>query len=104
VGLQDPGYFLYWEGVDWAQRFGRAGWESWFCPTAEVVHVGGVSVGRARLRSVLWSHAALYRYFRKWSRVPRPLLASIIGARALGKLAAVSIGYRKTQPPFVPSP
>lgn len=82
VGLQDPAYFLDWEGIDWAARFGDAGWEVWFCPSAEVVHTGGVSIRQAPLRWVLRSHRSMYRYFRKRSQVPAPVLASIFGVRA----------------------
>jgi GT2 family glycosyltransferase len=45
VGLFDEGYFMFSEEADWMFRFRAAGWEVWFDPDAEVVHVGGASHG-----------------------------------------------------------
>jgi N-acetylglucosaminyl-diphospho-decaprenol L-rhamnosyltransferase len=45
VGLFDEAFFMFSEEVDWLTRFRRAGWEVWFTPRAEVVHVGGASHG-----------------------------------------------------------
>lgn len=101
VGPLDDRYFLYWEGADWARRFADAGWETWFVPGAHIEHIGGVSVRRARLRSVVWSHRSMYRYFRKWTRTPAPVLAGLIASRAVLKVGAVALGYRETQPPRV---
>ena len=75
IGLQDEGYVLDWEGLDWSERAWAAGWEVWFCPTAEAVHLGGVSIRQVPIRWVVESHRGMYRYFR--SRRPsavRPLL------------------------------
>jgi len=45
VGLFDESFFLFSEEADWLTRFRRAGWQVWFYPGAEVVHVGGASHG-----------------------------------------------------------
>jgi GT2 family glycosyltransferase len=93
VGLQDEGFPLDWEGIDWTARFGDAGWEVWLCPAAAVVHLGGASIRQVPVRWVLSSHLGMYRYFAK--RRPaywRPVLATVIGARALAKLAATAAG------------
>ncbi|MBV8396313.1 MAG: glycosyltransferase family 2 protein [Actinobacteria bacterium] len=45
VGLFDESYFMFSEEADWMFRFHEAGWSVWFCPDAEVVHVGGASHG-----------------------------------------------------------
>lgn len=88
VGVQDEGYRLDWEGIDWAARVGEAGWELWFCPAAEVMHVGGTSLRKARVRWVVWSHRGMYRYFAARSPRPvRPLLMTAVALRGLLKLA-----------------
>jgi hypothetical protein len=47
VGPADEGFFLFSEETDWCRRFWDAGWEVWFTPEAEVVHVlGGAHGGR----------------------------------------------------------
>jgi GT2 family glycosyltransferase len=45
VGLFDEDFFMFSEETDWLYRFRRAGWEVWFTPDAEVVHLGGASHG-----------------------------------------------------------
>ncbi len=93
VGLQDEGFPLDWEGIDWTARFRDAGWEVWLCPAAEVVHLGGASIRQVPFRWVVSSHRGMYRYFAK-RRPPywRPVLALAIGARAAVKLAATAAG------------
>jgi GT2 family glycosyltransferase len=46
VGLMDAGFFLYFEETDWCRRMACAGWEGWYVPQAEVLHLGGQSVPR----------------------------------------------------------
>jgi GT2 family glycosyltransferase len=95
VGPQDEGFPLDWEGIDWSERVGRAGWEIWFCPSAEVLHLGGVSIRQAPARWVRQSHRGMYRYFAKRNPVwARPVLAVLFGARAAGKLVMVGVGAR----------
>jgi GT2 family glycosyltransferase len=91
IGLQDEGYVLDWEGIDWSARAWAAGWEVWFCPTAEAVHAGGASVRQIPVRWVLRSHRGMYRYFK--ARRPaalRPALWLAFGARAAVKAVAVA--------------
>ena len=51
--LRDPGHaypertFLYGEDRDLCWRLRQAGWDVWFEPAAEVVHVGGAATKRA---------------------------------------------------------
>ena len=45
VGLFDEDFFMFSEETDWLYRFRRAGWQVWFTPDAEVVHLGGASHG-----------------------------------------------------------
>jgi len=45
VGLFDEDFFMFSEETDWLHRFRKAGWEVWFTPDAEVVHLGGASHG-----------------------------------------------------------
>jgi hypothetical protein len=45
TGPLDEAFFLFAEETDWCFRLREAGWHVWFCPDAEVVHVGGASHG-----------------------------------------------------------
>lgn len=93
VGPQDEGYVLDWEGFDWTDRFRRSGWEIWFTPDAEVVHLGGASIRQVPVRWVISQHRGMYRYFSR-RRPPRwrPALAALFGGRALLKLVAIGAG------------
>ena len=93
IGGQDERYFLDWEGIDWAARAGAAGWEIWFCPDAEVVHLGGATLRQVPLRWVRGSHAGMYRYFAsRSSPLARVPLAVAFTARGVAKAAAVAVG------------
>jgi N-acetylglucosaminyl-diphospho-decaprenol L-rhamnosyltransferase len=90
-GLQDEGFGLDWEGIDWAARAAESGWEVWFTPAAEVIHVGGHSIRQARLRWIAGSHRGMYRYYAKRTTpVLRPLLAALIALRGGVKLLAAA--------------
>ena len=45
VGLFDERFFMFSEETDWLHRFRAVGWQVWFSPAAEVVHLGGASHG-----------------------------------------------------------
>jgi N-acetylglucosaminyl-diphospho-decaprenol L-rhamnosyltransferase len=46
VGGVDEGFFMFNEESDWQYRMRAAGWQVWFVPEAEVVHVGGGATKR----------------------------------------------------------
>jgi GT2 family glycosyltransferase len=93
VGLQDEAFFLDWEGIDWTARARDLGWEVWFTPDAEVVHLGGASIRQVPLRWIYRSHRGMYRYFAKRTAAPlRPLLAAVFGVRATTKAISSVFG------------
>jgi len=91
VGLQDERYFLDWEGIDWTARMAEAGWEVWFTPDAEVIHLGGVSIRQVPFRWIVRSHRGIYRYFATRHPTWRPWLAPLLASRAAVKLAAAAV-------------
>lgn len=93
IGLQDERFVLDWEGFDWTERAHALGWEVWFCPGAEVVHLGGVSIRQVPMRWIASSHLGMYRYWAKRKpRWARPLLAAAFGARGMAKVALHAAG------------
>jgi hypothetical protein len=46
VGLLDESFFMYSEEMDWCFRMWKAGWQVWYVPDVEVVHLGGGSADR----------------------------------------------------------
>jgi N-acetylglucosaminyl-diphospho-decaprenol L-rhamnosyltransferase len=62
VGGFDPGYFMYFEDVDLAERLGRRGWLHVYAPSAVVVHEGAHATRRDPHRMQRAHHASALRY------------------------------------------
>jgi N-acetylglucosaminyl-diphospho-decaprenol L-rhamnosyltransferase len=101
VGPFDEEFFLFSEETDWCYRAREAGWQSFFYPGAEVVHVGGASWRRESatlFREQVRGHLRFltkHRGLRAAGRARRVLLAGL-RLRSLffrGERAAV---YRDT--------
>jgi hypothetical protein len=65
VGPLDESFFMYFEDHDWCLRFRRAGWEVWFAPVADVVHIGGGSEGVLGHDKMDRFHSSLELFYRK---------------------------------------
>lgn len=46
VGLMDENYFLYYEEMDWCEKFRKNGMKIWFTGKAKIYHKESVSVGK----------------------------------------------------------
>jgi N-acetylglucosaminyl-diphospho-decaprenol L-rhamnosyltransferase len=98
VGGFDPGYFMYFEDVDLAERLGRRGWLHVYAPSAVVVHEGGHATRREPHRMQRVHHTSALRYLSGQypGRRNAPLRAALragLGARMLvsyvsGRVAA----------------
>jgi len=65
LGGFDPQFFYHCEEVDLCLRVRKAGYKVLFTPDAEIMHIGGQSVKRARTRFDLETHRSFYKYFYK---------------------------------------
>jgi N-acetylglucosaminyl-diphospho-decaprenol L-rhamnosyltransferase len=75
VGGFDPGYFMYFEDVDLAERLGRAGYLHVYAPSAVVVHEGGHATRREPHRMARVHHTSALRYLSR--RRPGPANAPL---------------------------
>jgi N-acetylglucosaminyl-diphospho-decaprenol L-rhamnosyltransferase len=103
----DPGYFMYFEDVDLADRLGRRGWLHVYAPSAVVVHEGGHATRREPHRMQRVHHTSALRYLAR--RYPGPAYAPLraglragLGARMLlayvsGRVAAGARPQRTTE-------
>lgn len=67
IGLMDEKYFLYFEEVDFCRRARQAGWQCWYVPDSQVIHLEGASTGirtTAKRRAVFW-YDSRRRFFVK---------------------------------------
>ncbi len=66
VGLLDDRFFLWFEEVDFCKRVKEAGYEVYYTPMAEAVHIGGESFGQllSAKKQKIWNRS-LETYMRK---------------------------------------
>lgn len=95
VGGFDPGYFMYFEDVDLAERLGRRGWLHVYAPSAVVVHEGGHATRREPHRMQRVHHASALRYLSGQypGRRHAPLRAALRAGLA-GRLLASYVSGR----------
>ena len=74
IGPLDEGLYTYFDDIDYCLNAKRAGWQTWFVPESNVIHLDGASTGiteknlkrrpeywfQARRRFFLKNHGALY--------------------------------------------
>jgi N-acetylglucosaminyl-diphospho-decaprenol L-rhamnosyltransferase len=82
VGLLDEGFFLYFEEVDFCTRTKRNGWEVWFVPASQVVHLEGAATGirNIRRRRPAYWFDSRRRYFVKHHGISGLLFADTLWA------------------------
>jgi GT2 family glycosyltransferase len=84
VGGLDERFFMYSEEVDWCHRFWDCGWEVWYLPYADVVHIGGASSNNDLRRRI-----ALYRSRLGLRRkMGGPAASALLWVLMLGGLSA----------------
>jgi N-acetylglucosaminyl-diphospho-decaprenol L-rhamnosyltransferase len=87
IGGFDERYFMYMEDVDLGDRLGRAGWQSVYVPTAEVLHHKGHSTGHDPASHLAAHHRSTYLFLADrnagWWRAPlRWTLRASLAARS----------------------
>ena len=80
IGGFDEGFWFFVEDVDLCRRLGDAGWEVWFEPRAEFMHIWGGSWTQRPLKFLALHQRNLWRYFRKHKRGAWVLAAPFVAA------------------------
>ncbi len=66
IGLLDERFFAYQEDTDFCIRAGKAGWQVYYFPQAQIIHYGGEGGSRAHpYRSIIEWHRSYFLYYRK---------------------------------------
>jgi N-acetylglucosaminyl-diphospho-decaprenol L-rhamnosyltransferase len=86
VGPADEDFFLFSEETDWCYRFQAAGWEVWFDPEAEFIHVGGASHGGRMYVENLRGQLRFLAKHRGAAEAERARRLLLVGARLRGVL------------------
>jgi len=98
VGPLDEDFFLFSEEVDWCYRFHAAGWQVWFDPGAECVHVGGAAHGGRMFRENVRGHLRFLAKHRGLAYAERARRLLAVALRLRGRLFRGERGalYRET--------
>jgi N-acetylglucosaminyl-diphospho-decaprenol L-rhamnosyltransferase len=105
VGLFDEGYWMYMEDLDLCYRFAKAGWTTWYEPSATVIHAKAGTSGPVRSPRLNYAfHYGMYRFYRKHYAAERsPLLNLAVYVGIAAKLPA-SLAWGLVKPARVGSP
>lgn len=77
AGLMDESYFLYYEELDWCEKFKRIGKQIWFTGRTFVLHKESVSVGKASALKIYFNTRNRMLFIRKNTGWITTLLFSI---------------------------
>ncbi|MDQ1353395.1 MAG: hypothetical protein QG657_3701 [Acidobacteriota bacterium] len=120
VGGLDEEFFIYAEEIDWCYRMSKAGWNIYFTPEGEIIHLGGKAMDSVPDRRLILKYIGQYRFYRKHYSIWRQFLFRIlVAAIAISRMMLIlflqvtkllrrSISSTKweklTQEPIVTSP
>lgn len=66
IGPLDEDIFSYGEDIDWCVRAARAGWQVWFYPRSQIVHLKGRGGAHSRPYRKAWGmHKGMWVFYRK---------------------------------------
>jgi GT2 family glycosyltransferase len=105
IGLLDEGLYTYFDDVDICLRARRAGWETWFVPESQVVHLGGSSTGvtstkTTARRPAYWFQARRRFFLKSYG----PAYTTLIDAAHIAGLALWRLRRRIQRRPDLDPP
>jgi GT2 family glycosyltransferase len=77
AGLMDETYFLYYEELDWCEKFKRIGKQIWFTGKTYVYHKESISVGKASALKIYFNTRNRMLFIRKNTSLLNTILFSI---------------------------
>jgi N-acetylglucosaminyl-diphospho-decaprenol L-rhamnosyltransferase len=83
VGLMDERFFLWYEDVDWCLRIRKAGFDNYYFPGADFIHVGGASfdIEKKELKERYLKESLEYYIDKHFSRYSISLLRFLARVR-----------------------
>lgn len=77
IGLMEENYFLYYEELDWCEKFKRAGKKIWFTGKVKIYHKESISVGKESSLKTYFMHRNRMLFIRKNTNLVNTLIFSI---------------------------
>ncbi len=65
IGGFDEIFFMYGEDLDFCKRVLEKGWKTVYVSEAKIIHFGGQSSGKRRVKSLINFHEAMWLYYKK---------------------------------------
>ena len=103
IGGFDENYFLYFEETDLCYRAARAGFQTWYVPASQVMHIRGQSTGVTAMtlgprRLPAYWFESRRRYFAVTYGLPCAMAIDVVAlsAHALGTAKRFLLGRRRT--------
>lgn len=92
VGGLDENFFIYGEELDWCYRMRKAGWQVYFTPASEVIHLGGQAMNSAADRRVVLKYSGQLRFYRKhYGPLSVQALRALLVLTAAARLAGIGM-------------
>lgn len=98
----DEDFPIFYNDVDLSNRMRRAGWKTWYLPSACVEHRRGSSTGQDRPRMIYEGHRSMFRYLRKHAQgrlfwLKAVFLLPLLEVSALLRALAYRLSSRKAE-------
>jgi len=77
IGLMEENYFLYYEELDWCEKFKKAGKKIWFTGKAKIYHKESISVGKESSLKIYFMYRNRMLFIRKNTNFINTLIFSI---------------------------
>lgn len=77
AGLMDETYFLYYEELDWCEKFKRIGKQIWFTGKTHVYHKESISVGKASPLKIYFNTRNRILFIRKNTSLVNTMLFAV---------------------------
>jgi GT2 family glycosyltransferase len=81
VGGLDERIFMYFEDNDWCRRMRLAGWEVWYNPRAEIIHIGGASLNQNPRARAAYYESLAYFYRKHYGPLAGAVMKAVVGLR-----------------------
>jgi len=92
IGGFDERFFMYGEDIDLCFRIREEGYEVWYYPTVEIVHLKGKSSAKRQIRSRFYFYEAMIIYSRKYSKIQNSFFPAWLMLPGIAVQAAFNIG------------
>jgi N-acetylglucosaminyl-diphospho-decaprenol L-rhamnosyltransferase len=78
TGLLDEKFYAYFEDNEWCHRIRLQGWRIYYCPQADIIHIGGQSLRKDPVARNAYTHSLVYFYTKHYGPFKTLLLRGML--------------------------